>query len=145
VATPSGLDLGKAALRQGARKGRQHLSGFQNRLAKELSGCAPLDVPVDSDSGVVIFRSVSEAVLCGERVFRSMFDAPTTIWMRGVIVGCPGIVDASELTGERTHSGVTIRSPAPALLDALVAEKAGSRVSGCAYRRLCSAEAFVGN
>lgn len=115
----------KAALRQGTTPGQQHLSGFQNRVADALSKCGSLDVLIESDSAVAIFADVGRAILSGEQVFQTIFDAPGPIWMRGVIVGCGGTTTISALMNRRTRGGIPIRGPGSALLEALVAEKSG--------------------
>jgi hypothetical protein len=115
----------KAALRHGTTAGQQHLNAFQDRLADALANCHPADMRVESDSGVAIFEGIEEAVVCGEQIFKTMFDAADPIWMRGVIVGCEGVVRIDDLITERNRGGVIVRSPGPALLEALVAEKSG--------------------
>ena len=115
----------KAALRRGAIAGQLHLTKFQDLIAQLLAACKPLDAVVDSDSAVAIFPKVDEAILCGERAFRAVFDSEGPMWMRGVIVGCPAMRAANDLETERQVHGVKILSPAQPLLDALVAEKSG--------------------
>lgn len=116
----------KAALRQGTTAGLEHLVAFQDHLAEVLASCHPTDMRIESDSGAAIFGKVEDAVICGEQVFQAMFDVPNpTIWMRGVIVGCAGLTRIADLMTARDRGEVTVHSPGPALLEALVAEKSG--------------------
>jgi hypothetical protein len=114
----------KAALRDFGTASR-HLTVFQDLLAALIAARSPSDSLIESDSGVAIFSDVVSAILAGEAIFQAMFDAEGPIWMRGVIVGCPGIQLAHDLRQTRQIGSVLISSPAAPLLNALVAEKSG--------------------